>query len=95
MLEKGNNVLSELGLKWNKLNSLSGNKIALALEKNETLKVLDLSMNKIGQKPCELRPHYDPKKMAVKPMKDGEIGTAWGIGLGANKSLVHIDLSYN
>ena len=48
MLLDGLTRLKELGLKWNKLNAVSGNKIAAALEINDCLKVLDLAWNKLG-----------------------------------------------
>ena len=28
-------------------------------------------------------------------MKEGEIGTAWGTAFKENKTLIHLDLSYN
>lgn len=48
LLLEGLTRIKELGLKWNKLNAVAGNKIAAALEVNDCLKVLDLAWNKLG-----------------------------------------------
>ena len=51
LLSDPGSALRELGLKWNCMNAVAGNAIAEALEANKTLKMLDLGMNKIGQRP--------------------------------------------
>lgn len=44
-----NDSVEDLSLAWNKLGTLTGSYIAEALEKNEKLKVLDLSFNCLGR----------------------------------------------
>lgn len=51
LLSDSGNVLKELGLKWNCMNAVAGNAIAEAIEDNKCLKMLDLGLNKIGQRP--------------------------------------------
>lgn len=85
--------LKEVGLKGNKLTAVSGNQIAEALKDNVTLKVLDLSWNKIGMKPQN---RLDPKtRKPIKGMSAGDVGRAWGLCFLENKTLVHVDLSFN
>jgi len=58
------------------------------------LKVLDLSWNALGIRPKD---KIDPKN-PLKPsfsMKVGDIGRAWGLAFVNNKTLVHLDLSFN
>ena len=90
MFTEGTTKLKELGLKWNKLTAISGNKIAEALRENREMRILDLSWNSIGVRPKDQR----VKGRVVQVMKQGEIGKAWGTMFADNKFLVHIDLSF-
>ena len=93
LLVNVNTNLKELGLKRNKLTAISGNQIAGALKNNGCLKVLDLSWNSLGVKP---RDRIDPKtRKQIKGMSAGDVGRAWGLCFLENKSLIHVDLSFN
>ena len=85
-------MLHELGLKWNFITAVGGNEIAQVLESNKHLKILDLSWNQIGVLPSVPR---NAAKLKLTPMKQGDIGAAWGRALAINKSLIHLDLSFN
>lgn len=80
--------LKEVGLNWNKITAIGGNAIANALETNNSLKILDLSWNIIGQRPSET-------KKVESNINEGDVGKAWGKALAMNIYLVHLDLSYN
>jgi len=75
--------LKEVSLKWNKIDSVGGNAIALALETNTELKILDLSWNIVG------------KPNSLTKIVSGDIGRAWGSAMMKNSTLVHLDLSFN
>ena len=83
MIEFPDIKLKELGLKWNQINGEGGCRIAEALsqDKDKELKILDLSWNKIGVYKQDFKPKH--------------IGETWGKALIENKSLVHLDLSFN
>ena len=86
LLSAPGNALRELGLKWNSMNAVAGNAIAEALEVNKTLMMLDLGMNKIGQRPQGLEAKAEapkPKKKAVETDETllGAIGAAWAKAL--------------
>ena len=74
---------------------MAGNRFAEVLCDNTHLKVLDLSWNSIGVRPKDT---IDPKNPRGKPaytMKEGDIGRMWGLMFINNKTLVHLDLSFN
>ena len=48
MLDENVFKVKEIGLKWNQITAVGGNRIARSLASNEVLKVLDLSWNLIG-----------------------------------------------
>ena len=70
LFAEGTTKLKELGLKWNKLTAVSGNKIAETLRENREMRILDLSWNSIGVKPKDQR----QKGKVIQLMKQGEIG---------------------
>ena len=85
--------LKGLGLKKNKITAISGNLIAAALKDNVTLKMIDLSWNKLGVKPFN---KIDKKsRRQIKGMSAGDVGRAWGACFIDNKTLIHVDLSFN
>lgn len=93
LLKHENTCLKELGLKRNRLTATSGNLIAEALKNNTSLRVLDISWNSLGVKPNN---KIDPKTRKLIPgMSAGDVGRAWGLCFLENKTLVHVDLSYN
>ena len=63
--------------------------IAEALQANRDLKILDLGWNRLGVRA------FRQRKAGAPPMRKGDIGKAWGHMLSANKTLVHLDLSFN
>lgn len=57
------------------------------------MKLLDLSWNMLGVKPSV---RLEPKtRKPIKGMSAGDVGKAWGMCFLENKSLVHVDLSFN
>jgi len=46
--------LREAGFKWNKFTSVAGLEIAKSLAENKHLKILDLSWNRLGEKPPDI-----------------------------------------
>jgi hypothetical protein len=93
ILDNGNIPLKELGLKWNKLSAISGNQIANALKNNISLRVLDLSWNMLGVKPPDQIDRLTKK--TIKIMSPGDIGRAWGMCFLDNRTLIHVDMSFN
>ena len=87
--------VKEIGLKWNKIGAVGGRSIALALENNMELKVLDLSWNSIGNVPPNLNKKPPSKSQPSDTIMQGDIGKIWGLVLSTNKSLIHLDLSFN
>lgn len=79
MLEVNSTYLKELKLNWNSIHSAGGILIAQSLKQNNQLKVLDLGWNSLG----------------MYGKSEGEVGLAWGTCLSQNKTLVHLDLSFN
>ena len=95
IISEPNTKIKEIGLKWNKFNAVAGNRFAEVLCDNTHLKVLDLSWNSIGVRPKDT---IDPKNPRGKPaytMKVGDIGRVWGLMFISNKTLVHLDISFN
>lgn len=91
LFAEGTTKLKELGLKWNKLTAVSGNRIADSLRENRQMKVLDLSWNSIGVRPKAKRQNGK----VIQTMLQGEIGKSWGSFFIENKTLIHLDLSFN
>ena len=94
IISEPNTKIKEIGLKWNKLNAVAGNKFAEVLVDNKELRVLDLSWNSLGIRPTDKLNPKNPKKPEFT-MKEGDIGRAWGLMFIENKTLVHLDLSFN
>ena len=76
------------------MTAVAGNRFAEVLCDNKELKVLDLSWNALGVRPNDTIDPKNPRK-PVSSMKVGDIGRAWGLAFINNKSLVHLDLSFN
>lgn len=74
--------LRELRLNWNKITAKGGLILADAIADNKYLKVLNLSWNNLGS-------------IGKNHIKSGHLGKAWGEALQLNKTLAHLDLSYN
>ena len=79
MLDLNMAALKELRLHWNQIMARGGIMLAKALNVNTKLRVLDLSWNSCGSG-------------GVTPT---EVGTVWGNSLAENKTLLHLDLSFN
>jgi len=82
-METPNNI-AELYLSWNKIYASGGKAIAKMLASNNSIKVLDLSWNVIGQ-----------QKVNAMNSKPGNIGPKWGSAFYENNTLLHLDLSFN
>ena len=95
VIQEGNTRIREIGLKGNQITAKGGNKFASALVINRDLKVLDLSWNILGVKPFDVPDRRDPGRRFKSLMQDGDIGKAWGSAVRENKTLIHLDLSFN
>ncbi len=89
-----NSTLKELYLRWNKITHFGGSYILQGVEEKETLAVLDLSYNNLGQ-----RPKFSEQRVqtiSTTPSKNQEeFVTKLCKILPSLTRLLHLDLSYN
>ena len=80
MLIQNNSSLRDLAIHWNKLTGNGLGIIIKALTQNKKIKILDLSWNALG---------------SYNKIGDYSVGKCLGEYLKDNKSLIHLDISFN
>jgi Leucine-rich repeat (LRR) protein len=103
LLKLEGSKIKALLLHWNKIMGRGAGLIARAIEENSALRIFDASFNSFGSSPLYVKTRQSQKKLENGPPIDLVASLSgysisahqWSRCLMFNKTLVHLDLSFN